>query len=29
MNTGRDYLTNLRIENAVYESNRLGRRVTP
>jgi len=29
MNTGRDYLTNLRIENAVYESDRLGRRVTP
>ena len=29
VNTGRDYLTNLRIENAVYESDRLGRRVTP
>ena len=27
MNTGRDYLVNLRIEQAVYESDRLGRRI--
>ncbi|MFQ5953556.1 MAG: Gfo/Idh/MocA family protein [Kiloniellales bacterium] len=28
MNTAREYLTNLKIENAVYESDRLGRRLT-
>ena len=27
MNTGRDYLVNLRVEQAVYESDRLGRRI--
>ncbi len=27
MNTGRDYLANLRVEEAVYESDRIGRRI--
>ena len=27
VNTGRDYLTNLRIEEAIYDSNRTGRRI--
>lgn len=29
MNTGAEYLSNLRVERAVYESDRLGRRVLP
>ena len=28
-NTGADYLANLRIERAIYESDRLGRRLLP